>query len=138
MAVFVECNVGRKIDGMNWDSMLCGMFVKRSSRGRVMASIKQTPWSILKQPLVTEKTAIIGAKGNAGTTVVFEVHTRANKIEIKRAVEKIFNVKVAQVRTMNCLGKVKQVRSKAGQQSATKKAYITLAPGDSIPIVEGL
>jgi len=62
--------------------------------------------------------------------VVFEVDDRANKIEIKKAVEKLFNVKVSKVSTANMTGKQKRVGAKSiGRTSDWKKAYITLAEG---------
>ena len=100
-----------------------------------MASSKKNEYSILKRPRITEKAAIISGEANA---VVFEVHPQANKQEIKNAVEKIFNVKVSAVRTINNLGKVKRVGAKLGRQKAWKKAYVSLAEGSSIDMVEGL
>lgn len=100
-----------------------------------MASTKNSSYSILKKPKITEKTAIAGSVNNS---YVFEVHPRANKIEIKNAVEKIFSVKVAQVRTVNSLGKVKRVGTTQGRRNSTKKAYVSLQEGFSLDLVEGL
>lgn len=85
-------------------------------------------YDIIKKPCLTEK-------GNAlqelQKKVVFEVDTRANKIEIKKAVEKLFNVSVKKVATSNVLGKQKRVGAKSmGRTSNWKKAYITLAEGE--------
>lgn len=89
---------------------------------------------ILKRPLITERTAILGSIANA---VTFEVHPKANKNEIKRAVEKLFDVKVKAVRTMNNHGKVKRVKNRIGRQSDWKKAYVLLEKGQTIDLIEG-
>ncbi len=100
-----------------------------------MASIKKTAFDIIRRPCITEKAAAISSGSDK---VVFEVHPDANKIEIREAIEKIFNVKVAKVRTINSMGKIKRVRLSAGRQASWKKAYITLQPGSSINVIEGL
>ena len=98
-----------------------------------MASIKKDLYSILRAPRITEKAA------NAGkNTVVFEVHADSNKIEIRNAIEKIFSVKVDSVRTLNNMGKIRRVKMKQGRENGWKKAYVTLAEGSSIDLVEGL
>ena len=100
-----------------------------------MSSTKKTEFSILRRPRITEKGAIASSTSNS---VVFEVHPEANKIEIRLAVEKIFNVKVKEVRTINCKGKTKRVGARYGQQKNWKKAYVSLEQGSSIELVEGL
>lgn len=100
-----------------------------------MSSIKKTPYDIVRRPRITEKSA---ALASTGERVVFEVHPRANKLEIKNAVEKLFDVKVEAVRTINSMGKVKRVRLDSGRQAAWKKAYVTLKAGSSINVIEGL
>lgn len=100
-----------------------------------MSSPKKNEFAILKKPLLTEKGAHISTEANS---YVFEVHPRANKQEIKRAVEKIFDVKVTSVKTMNCLGKLKRVGAHAGKQKDWKKAYVSVAKGQSIAVIEGL
>ncbi|MCL4151421.1 UNVERIFIED_CONTAM: hypothetical protein GTU68_043639 [Idotea baltica] len=70
--------------------------------------------------------------------VVFEVDKRATKIDIRRAVESAFDVKVKAVRTMNYMGKRKRVKGRVGQQSDWKKAYVSLQEGSSIDMIEGL
>lgn len=94
-----------------------------------------TNYEVLRRPRITEKAAVAGSGTN---TVVFEVHPKANKVEIKQAVERIFEVKVEEVRTVNVLGKIKRVKGTVGQRSSWKKAYVTLAEGSSIDLVEGL
>lgn len=82
---------------------------------------------VIKGPCLTEKSNML--QELAGS-VVFRVDRRANKIEIKQAVEKLFNVKVAQVRTSAMRGKKKRVGIKSiGKSSDWKKAYITLSEG---------
>ena len=100
-----------------------------------MSSTKKTIYSILKQPRITEKEAISSSFNNS---MVFQVHPEASKHEIKTAVEQIFSVKVEAVRTMNFLGKVKRVGAKTGKRINWKKAYVSLAPGSNINLVEGL
>ncbi|MDT8419121.1 MAG: 50S ribosomal protein L23 [Desulfuromonadales bacterium] len=84
---------------------------------------------IIRKPLVTEKANLMSEAGNI---VAFEVSRSANKIEIKRAVEKAFNVKVKSVNTMQNRGKVKRVGYNIGQRSNWKKAYVALEEGHSI------
>ena len=89
--------------------------------------------SIIIKPLVTEKMTKIGEKLNR---VGFLVEKTANKIEIRNAVESLYNVKVSDVNTMRYDGKVKSRYTKAGfiqgRTNATKKAIVTLAEGDTI------
>ena len=101
-----------------------------------MAGIDKSPYNIIIRPIITEKASVAGRGENS--TVIFEVHPRANKIEIKKAVEKIFNVKVKGVRTLRVMGKVKRVYAKTGTQKTVKKAFISLQPGSVINVVEGL
>jgi Ribosomal protein L23 len=84
-------------------------------------------YNIIKSPRLTEKCNTLQESHNK---VVFEVDGRANKIEIKNAVEKLFDVKVSKVSTTNMTGKKKRVGAKSiGRTSDWKKAYITLAEG---------
>lgn len=84
---------------------------------------------IIKKPLITEKTSL---QKEAGRVVSFEVSLDSNKIEIKQAVEKAFNVKVDNVNTVLQIGKVKRVGRQYGRRSNRKKAYVTLAEGSNI------
>jgi len=87
---------------------------------------------IIVRPLVTEKTI----KSNEGlNTVVFEVAKGTNKIQIKQAIEEIFNVKVASVNTVNQDGKKKRMGRYVGKTKAIKKAYVTLKEGSKIEIL---
>lgn len=88
---------------------------------------------VIERPMLTEKGAIMKELKNR---YVFRVDRRANKREIKMAVEKLFNVKVKDVRTANYAGKIAVVMNKsgryAGARSDWKKAYVTLAEGQTI------
>jgi len=86
---------------------------------------------IIKRPLITEKTSMVREGGNV---VAFEVARDANKIEIKQAVEKAFDVKVEGVNTVLVAGKVKRVGRNFGKRSNWKKAYVTLAEGNEIDL----
>ena len=91
-------------------------------------------YDIIKRPLITEKTNIQKEVSNQFT---FEVDRRANRVEIKTAVENIFKVKVANVRTMQVKGKVKQRGRIVGKRRDWKKAIVTLMPGERIAFFEG-
>lgn len=89
---------------------------------------------VLKAPVITEKGTLVSEKGNQ---VVFRVDSRATKQDVAVAVEKLFGVKVAAVRTLNTLGKsYKRFGRQIGRHSDWKKAYVTLAEGQSIDLLE--
>jgi len=89
---------------------------------------------IIKRPLITEKTSI---QKEVSNQVTFEVDRRANRIEIKRAIENIFKVNVADVRTMQVKGKEKRRGRIVGKRRNWKKAIVTLMPGERIDFFEG-
>lgn len=89
----------------------------------------KTAHSILKLPVITEKSTFEKEKLH---TLTFKVARNANKIEIKDAVEKIFKVKVARVRTANFHGKVRRQGRFAGRKPDWKKAYVTLRKGEKM------
>ena len=91
--------------------------------------MKYEPYRIIKKPVVSEHTTLLSEKQNK---YVFEVDTRANKIQIKQAVEEIFKVGVKKVRTMRVHGKAKRVRLQLGLTPERKKAIVTLKQGDRI------
>ena len=93
------------------------------------------PQEIIKRPLITEKTNIQKEMSNQ---LSFEVDRRANRIEIKRAIEDIFKVKVAGVRTLQVTGKIKQRGRIVGKRRDWKKAIVTLKPGERIDFFEGV
>jgi len=86
-------------------------------------------YNIIKRPLRTEKSV---ADGEATNSYHFEVDLRANKIQIKKAVEKHFNVKVQEVRTIVRKGKTRRVRFRLGRTKDWKKAVVTLKEGSTI------
>jgi len=88
---------------------------------------------ILKRPLLTEKATIAREVGNE---YAFEVASDANKIEIKRAIERLFDVKVEKVRTITMMGKMKRMGAHQGRRSGWKKALVTLAEGQTLDIYE--
>jgi large subunit ribosomal protein L23 len=91
-------------------------------------------YHIIRRALITEKST--AAKDE--NKYVFEVDRRANKIEVTRAVEKLFKVKVLNVHIMNVTGKKKRVGRILGEKRSWKKAVVTLAPGSRIEIYEGV
>ena len=93
------------------------------------------PHQIIKRPLITEKTTIQKELSNQ---VTFEVDRRANRVEIQKAIEEIFNVGVARVRTQQVKGKVKRRGRIEGKRRDWKKAIVTLMPGQRIDFFEGV
>ncbi len=85
---------------------------------------------VLRRPLVTEKG--VDRKDNQ-RTLCFEVHGGANKTQVKAAVEKLFKVKVAEVRTANMDGKLRRRGRFAGYKPDWKKAYVKLKLGEKVP-----
>jgi large subunit ribosomal protein L23 len=92
------------------------------------------PYEIIKRPLITEKTSIQKETANQ---LSFEVDRKANRVEIRRAIEKIFNVRVDAVRTMQITGKVKRRGRTLGKRRDWKKAVVRLKPGERIDFFEG-
>ena len=90
---------------------------------------------IIRRPLITEKSTRLKDGAN---TVCFEVARDANKISVRRAVEKLFGVKVVDVRVANRQGKWKRMGRFVGQRKAWKKAYVRLAPDQKIEFFEGV
>jgi large subunit ribosomal protein L23 len=84
---------------------------------------------IIKRPLLTEKGTAMGESGNK---VLFEVAIGANKIEIRKAVEKIYSVKVMSVHTQLVRGKIKRMGRHVGKRPNWKRAIVTLAEGSAI------
>ncbi len=92
------------------------------------------PNLVLLKPWVTEKSNILQAINEKNPKYVFEIPKTSNKIEVKNAVEKIFNVKVKSVNTSVVKGKVKRVRYKEGKRRDRKKAIVTLQEGYKIEL----
>jgi large subunit ribosomal protein L23 len=102
---------------------------------------KLSVWDVLKSPVVTEKSVLLkedsteeGSDRNQGQVLTFKVSTIAKKSDIKGAVEEIFNVKVAKVRTVHYEGKMKRRGRHEGRRASYKKAYVTLKKGE--PMVD--
>jgi large subunit ribosomal protein L23 len=108
----------------------------------------RSPQSVIKRPLLTEKTARLRETGGSDARpaegedyaqqVVFEVVKDANKVEIRNAVETLFKVHVTHVRTLIARGKDKRVGKYSGRRPAWKKAVVTLKAGDAIAFFEGV
>jgi len=96
--------------------------------------MENKPYKVIKRPIITEKTHNL-LKDNQ---YVFEVDIKANKHEIKRAVEEFFQVKVIDVNTMRKKGKWRRVRYRWGMTPKEKKALVTLKDGDTISFFEGI
>jgi len=91
-------------------------------------------YDIIVRPLITEKSSLLKESGNQ---YVFEVRRGANKIEIKKAIEKLFKVKVRSVHVTNMEGKKKRLGRFTGKKPDWKKAIVTLRREDKITIFEG-
>lgn len=89
-----------------------------------------TVYDVILRPLITEKGH---DKRENERTLCFEVHPEANKIQIKQAVETVFRVRVADVRTSNFVGKLRRRGRFSGYKSDWKKAYVRLAEGQKVP-----
>lgn len=97
--------------------------------------MRRDPQDIIIRPLITEKGTMIQEDVNQ---YFFEVRKDANKIEIKSAIEKIFEVKVLRVNTIRMPGKWKRLGRHVGRSTGYKKAIVTLKEGDSIELYEGI
>ena len=90
--------------------------------------------SVIKAPLITEKGTLVSEKAGQ---IVFMVDRNATKHDIRRAVEELFSVEVESVRTLNYLGKArKRFGRKIGNGPSWKKAYVTLAEGQQLDLLE--
>ena len=107
----------------------------------------RSPQLIIKRPLLTEKGTHLRETGGAAVPpeaeelkqkVMFEVARDANKIEIREAVKKLFNVQVEDVHTVIVRGKKKRIGRFAGMRPHWKKAIVTLQPGQTIELFEGV
>ncbi len=91
---------------------------------------------IIRRPLVTEKSTLLRDSANV---IAFEVDPKANKIQVKEAVEELFKVKVAEVRLFNVRGKVKRMGRFEGKRRDWRKAYVRLKAGEKAPdFIEGV
>jgi len=95
--------------------------------------MSKDPRHIVRRPLITEKGNQLRIENNS---YLFEVDRKANKIEIAGAIAEIFDVKVEEVRTINCSGKTRRSRGRPGKRPDWKKAIITLDKEDTIDVVD--
>ena len=91
-------------------------------------------YQVILKPLVTEKSSLLSEYNK----MVFSVPINATKLEVKSSIEKIFSVKVKSVNTILLKGKVKRFKGVVGKRSNTKKAIVTLAPGNTIDLSAGV
>jgi large subunit ribosomal protein L23 len=92
------------------------------------------PEDIIQAPLISEKGSLLAESTHQ---VLFKVRPGANKIEVKKAVETLFKVKVVKVRMARYLGKVRRIGRNLGRRPQWKKAYVTLREGDKIDFFGG-
>ncbi|NOX24662.1 MAG: 50S ribosomal protein L23 [Deltaproteobacteria bacterium] len=92
-------------------------------------------YSVIQKPCLTEKGMLLQEKENK---VVLKVNAKANKVEIKEAAEKLFNVKVVKVGTANMHGKQRRLGKHIGMTADWKKAYVSLAKGQKLDFLEEL
>jgi large subunit ribosomal protein L23 len=97
------------------------------------AAVQKDPREVLLAPVISEKSYGLLDENK----YTFEVHPDANKTEIKIAVEKVFNVTVTSVNTLNRQGKRRRTRYGWGQRKSSKRAIVSVAPGDRIDIFGG-
>ena len=107
--------------------------IRRKTDGTKEARARD--YMTLLKPVLTEKTSMLTGEVQ---TVTFRVDRKATKVDIKEAIERIFSVSVASVRTVNYVGKPKQTAKSRGIRAAFKKAYVTLKEGQRLDLVEGL
>ena len=107
--------------------------LSKGSEKEVAPTLKD--YNLLYKPVVTEKSSVVGG---VGSCIVFKVDPAASKVQIKNAIEKVFKVEVQKVRTCNFLGKLKRTNRSVGRRASFKKAYVSLKPGHTIDLVEGL
>ena len=105
-----------------------------SWKNRKITVSPERAYEVLRAPLITEK-ATLRSQDNQ---VAFKVRLDSNKSEIRAAIEFLFKVQVKAVNTIRVKGKVKRFRGKVGQRSDFKKAYVTLAEGQTLDISTGL
>jgi|BEDMetMinimDraft_2_1075160.scaffolds.fasta_scaffold04664_6 large subunit ribosomal protein L23 len=114
--------------------MTSPVILARKARARAAKLSREAMYRILRRPLITEKATRVGE----AQQILFEVAREATKPEIKAAVEGLFGVKVKAVNTLIQKGKTKRFRGREGRRSDIKKAYVTLAEGQSIDLTRGI
>src|ERR1700742_1982700 len=101
---------------------------KKAAKKKADAAVDPALYDLIRAPLITEKGTLVSQHNQ----VVFRVPLKASKPEIKQAVEALFKVNVTAVNTLITKGKVKRFRGRPGRRSDLKKAFVTLAEGQSI------
>ena len=96
--------------------------------------LKSKVYDIIKSPIITEKSSLMGELGK----YVFEVHSDATKSTVKKAIQEIFDVKVTKVNMLNVKGKQKRFKGTIGRTASKKKAVVTLAENQEIDITGGV
>ena len=95
---------------------------------------KERTFELLRSPVITEKATLLSEHNQ----VTFRVPLDANKIEVRKAIEDVFGVKVTAVNTIVTKGKTKRFRGRLGRRTDVKKAIVTLAEGESIDVTTGV
>ena len=111
--------------------------LRKGKKGKEQETAATGDYRCLRAPVITEKSSALQG-GQGASTYAFYVDRRADKGEIRRAVERVFNVEVAAVRVCNTWGKLKRTTRAVGLTTQRKKAYVTLKPGKTIDIIEGV
>ena len=109
------------------------MSVRPRKRNEIKLS-QNKAYQVILKPLVTEKSTQLSEYNK----IVFSVPLNATKLEVKLSIEKIFSVKVETVNTILVKGKYKRFKGVLGKRSNTKKAIVTLAPGNTIDLSAGV
>ena len=99
-----------------------------------MSTTDPRHYDVIIAPVITEKATTASEQNK----VVFKVNRSATKPQIKEAIEKLFDVKVKQVNTLNRRGKIKAFKGRPGEQQSTKRAIVTLEEGHRIDVTTGL
>lgn len=108
--------------------------MRSKKKNQAAAETKAWHYDVIVSPVVTEKSTTLSEQNK----VLFNVRLDATKAQIKSAVESLFNVKVAKINTLIREGKTRRFRNTLGKQSDSKKAIITLAPGQMVDISSGV
>ena len=107
---------------------------KKAKTADKSTAVDPAMYDLIRAPIITEKGTLVSEHNQ----VVFRVPLSATKPEIKTAIEKLFNVSVLAVNTLIAKGKLKRFRGRPGRRSDIKKAFVTLAQGQSIDVTTGL
>jgi len=107
---------------------------KKAKKADKSTAIDPAMYDLIRAPLITEKGTMVSEHNQ----VVFRVPLSATKPEIKNAIEKLFSVSVTAVNTLISKGKLKRFRGRPGRRNDVKKAFVTLAQGQSIDVTTGL